>query len=81
MDRLSRRGVIAADLLRDRRAYFWIKQITRLSNPMVRHDAVVSVGQAFTESEIVALRDQAGLSYAKFHRHFAHRFVLAGEKV
>jgi ubiquinone/menaquinone biosynthesis C-methylase UbiE len=81
MDRLVRRGVIAADLLRHRRAYFWIKAITTFSNPMVRHDAAVSVAQAFTEPEIMALRDQAGLGYAKFHRHFGHRFVLAGEKV
>lgn len=80
MDRLSRRGVIAADLLRHRRALAWIKLLTVLANPMVRHDAPISVAQAFTQTEILALRDRAGLSYARCYRHFGHRFVLAGEK-
>lgn len=80
MDRLSRRGVIIADLLRHRRAWLWIKLATALSSPMVRHDAAVSVAQAFTAGEIQSLRDRAGLAYAAYHRHFAHRFVLAGEK-
>jgi hypothetical protein len=73
--------VIVADLLRDRRAYFWIKLFTTMSNPMVRHDAAVSVAQAFTKAEVLSMRDQAGLGYTSFYRHFGHRFVLAGEKV
>jgi ubiquinone/menaquinone biosynthesis C-methylase UbiE len=80
MDRVARRGVIAADLLRHRRALAWIKLLTVLANPMVRHDAPISVAQAFTQAEILALRDRAGLSYARYYRHFGHRFVLAGEK-
>jgi hypothetical protein len=80
MDRLARRGVIVADLLRHRRAYAWITAFTLLANPMVRHDARISVKQAFTGPEICALRDQAGLRYATYHRHFGHRFVLAGER-
>jgi ubiquinone/menaquinone biosynthesis C-methylase UbiE len=81
MDRVSRRGIIAADLLRRRRAYFWISLFTLAANPMVRHDARVSVAQAFSEAEVNALRDRAGIVYAKRHNHFGHRFVLAGEKV
>jgi SAM-dependent methyltransferase len=80
MGGLARRGVIIADLLRNRRAYRWISLLTLLSSPMVRHDARVSVAQAFTRGEILALRDSAGLRFAKYHAHFAHRFVLAGEK-
>jgi 2-polyprenyl-3-methyl-5-hydroxy-6-metoxy-1,4-benzoquinol methylase len=80
MNRLSRRGVIVADLLRHRRAYFWIKVMTVLANPMVRHDAVVSVAQAFTKPEVLSLRESAGLNFTSYHRHFGHRFVLAGEK-
>ncbi len=80
MDRVASRGVIVADLLRHRRALAWITLFTAFSGPMVRHDARVSVRQAFEENEIKALRDRADLSYAKFHRHFAHRFVLAGER-
>ena len=80
MDRLARRGIIAADLLRNRRAYGWISLFTLLANPLLRHDARVSVAQAFTREEICRLRDRAGIGFARFYRHFGHRFVLAGEK-
>jgi ubiquinone/menaquinone biosynthesis C-methylase UbiE len=80
MSRVAKRGVLIADLLRTRRALFWINLFTLFANRMVRHDAIVSVRQAFQEHEILALRDRAGISFAKFHYHFAHRFVLAGEK-
>jgi hypothetical protein len=80
MDRLACRGIIAADLLRHRRAYLWIKLLTMFSSPMIRHDASVSVAQALTAPEALALRDRAGISYAALHHHFGHRFVLAGEK-
>jgi ubiquinone/menaquinone biosynthesis C-methylase UbiE len=80
MDRLARRGVIVADLLRHRRAYGWIRLLTALSNPMVRHDAPLSVAQAFSEDEAVQLARRAGLDYLRYSAHFGHRFVLAGEK-
>jgi ubiquinone/menaquinone biosynthesis C-methylase UbiE len=80
MGRVARRGIIAADLLRHYRAYAWITLLTSMSNPMVRHDARVSVAQAFTQAVAMALRDRAGLGYARYFRHFGHRFVLGGEK-
>ena len=80
MDRLARRGIIASDVLRRRRAYVWIKLLTMFSSRMVRHDATVSVAQCLADPEILSLRDQAGLSYANLHHHFGHRFILAGEK-
>jgi hypothetical protein len=80
MDRVSRRGIIAADLLRRRRAYFWISLFTLLANPMVRHDARVSVAGALSREEVMTLRDRAGIGFASYHVHFGHRFVLAGEK-
>jgi SAM-dependent methyltransferase len=80
MNKVARRGIIAADLLRDRRAYRWIRLLSRFSTPMVRHDGPASVAQAFTRPEVMALRDRAGLEYAKYCDHFGHRFVLAGEK-
>jgi ubiquinone/menaquinone biosynthesis C-methylase UbiE len=80
MNRVARRGVIVADLLRDRRALFWISLFTMFSNPMVRHDARVSVRQAFTRIEMEHLKSLAGLNYVRYFRHFGHRFVLAGEK-
>jgi len=80
MGRLARRGVIVADLLRHRRAYAWIRALTIFANPIVRHDAAVSVAQAFTREEVLVLRERAGLGFTEYHRHFGHRFVLAGEK-
>ncbi len=80
MGEVARRGIIAADLLRHRRAYAWISLFTLAANPIVRHDARVSVRQAFNRDEVLALRERAGLGFAHYHRHFGHRFVLAGEK-
>ncbi len=80
MNHVARRGIVAADLLRERPAYNWIRLLTLFSCPMIRHDARVSVMQAFNTDEVLALRDRAGLAYPQYFRHFAHRFVLAGEK-
>jgi SAM-dependent methyltransferase len=80
MSRVARRGVIVADLLRHRRAYAWISLFTLFAGPMVRHDARASVAQAFNREEVRRLADAAGLGFARYHRHFGHRFVLAGEK-
>jgi len=80
MGNVARRGIIAADLLRHRRAYAWISMFTLFANPIVRHDARVSVRQAFSKAEVLALRERAGLGFAEYHRHFGHRFVLAGER-
>jgi SAM-dependent methyltransferase len=80
MSRVARSGVVVADLSRNARAYRWIGLFTLLANPMVRHDARVSVAQAFTRDEVLALRDRAGMMFASYHPHFGHRWVLAGEK-
>jgi len=80
MGRVAKRGVIVGDLLRHRRAYWWVNLLTLLANPMVRHDGRISVAQAFKKDEIIALRDQAGIAFAEYYRHAGHRFVLAGER-
>jgi ubiquinone/menaquinone biosynthesis C-methylase UbiE len=80
MSRVARRGIIAADLIRRKRAYLWIKLFTLFANPIVKNDGPASVAQAFTREEILALRDRAGASFAEFSEHSGHRFVLAGEK-
>ena len=80
MARVAHRGIVAADLLRHRRAYAWVTLFTLLSGKMVKHDARASVAQAFTKEEVLALRDRAGVGFAQYHRHFGHRFVLAGER-
>src|SRR4051794_28559603 len=76
MSSLARRGIIVADLLRHYRAYAWISLFTAFSSPMVRHDAKVSVAQAFSKSEILRLAGQAGINSARYYRHFGHRFAL-----
>lgn len=80
MNSLARRGVIVADLLRHSRAYAWISIFTLFANPMVRHDARASVAQSFRKNEVLRMQAEAGLNFARYHRHFGHRFVLAGEK-
>ncbi|HEX4793503.1 MAG TPA: methyltransferase domain-containing protein [Humisphaera sp.] len=80
MSRVARRGIIVSDLLRRRHAYAFITLATLFATKMVRHDARVSVAQAFSEPEILALRDRAGVNYAAYHPYMGHRFVLAGEK-
>ena len=80
MARVARRGLVVADGLRHRRAYAWITLFTLLSGPMVRHDARASVAQAFTKAEVLRLRERAGIGFARYHRHFGHRFALAGER-
>jgi len=80
MARVSRRGIVAADLLRHRRAYAWISLFTLGAGSMVRHDARASVAQAFNKAEVLRLRDEAGVGFARYYRHFGHRFALAGER-
>jgi 2-polyprenyl-3-methyl-5-hydroxy-6-metoxy-1,4-benzoquinol methylase len=80
MNSLATRGIVVADLLRHYRAYAWITLFTLFANPMVRHDARVSVGQALSRAEVLGLRDHAAITYVRYYEHFGHRFVLAGEK-
>jgi len=79
-DRLARHGVIIADLLRGRRALAWISLFTLFSNAMVKHDARVSVRQAFTVDELCSAAAEAGAIYLKPRVHFGHRVVLSGIK-
>lgn len=80
MARVARRGIVAADLLRHRRAYAWITLFTLLSGDMVKHDARASVRQAFSRAEVLRMRESAGVGFAQYRRHFGHRFALAGER-
>jgi ubiquinone/menaquinone biosynthesis C-methylase UbiE len=81
MNRVARRGLIASDLLRHRRAYAWISLFTLTAGPMVRHDARVSVAQSFEKDEVLRLRERADIGFTQFHQHFGHRFALAGERL
>jgi ubiquinone/menaquinone biosynthesis C-methylase UbiE len=76
MRRVASRRVIVADLIRDRRAHRWITLFTALADPMVKHDARLSVRQAFTVEEVSQLARRAGMKDANVVRHFGHRFVM-----
>ena len=79
-DRVARRGIIVNDLLRNRRALFWIKLFTLGANRYVKYDGPQSVKKAFTVAEIEGLARRAGLDWLRVRRHFGHRLTLAGER-
>jgi len=78
--RVAKRGIIVNDLLRTRRALAWIKLFTLWANRYVKFDGPQSVRKAFTIPEIEALSRRAGLGWLKVHKHFGHRFTLAGDR-
>lgn len=80
MWRVARLGVIAGDLSRNRRALFWIRLMTAFASPIVRHDAVCSVRQAFTPGEILAIARRAGWSNPSLRMNFGHRFTVVAVK-
>ena len=73
MDRVSRLGWVAADLLRRRRASAWIWLMTALASREVKDDARVSVRQAFDLEEA---RELGGALGATVRETFGHRFLL-----
>ncbi len=79
-DRVARRGIIVNDLLRRRRALFWIRLFTLFANPYVREDGPLSVMRSFTVGEVEGLAARAGLGWLRVRTHFGHRFTLAGER-
>lgn len=76
--RVARRGIVVNDLLRRRRALFWIKLFTLFANPYVKADGPQSVRRGFTMSEAEALAREAGLPWLRARERFGHRFTLAG---
>lgn len=79
-DRIARRGIIVNDLLRRRRALFWIRLLTLWANRYVKVDGPLSVRRGFTLSEAAALARRAGLDWLRVTVHFGHRFTLWGER-
>ncbi len=79
---LSRRGFIINDLNRSRVAYASIFLLTRIftKNRLTRHDAPVSVMNAFTSEEMRALAREAGLDQFQVCSHFPYRMALVAKK-
>ena len=80
--RLARRGVIVNDLHRSRVAFVTIYMLTRLltKNRLTRHDAPVSVMNAFTPDEMHEMAKEAGWQNFTVHRHFPYRIALIENK-
>ena len=81
-DLIGRRGFIINDLHRSRIAFAFIKVLTRLvtNNRLTRHDAPVSVMNAFTPSEMAGMAQEAGVKNFTVNRHFPYRIGLVGIK-
>jgi hypothetical protein len=79
-DRIARHGIVVNDLLRRRRAVFWIRFFTLWANRWTRFDGPLSVKRGFTVPEVDALARRAGLYWLWTKVHFGHRFTLAGER-
>jgi ubiquinone/menaquinone biosynthesis C-methylase UbiE len=62
MARVGRRGTACVDLVRSRLAAFciWLLTTFLIRDPMVRHDARLSIRRAFTGSEMKSLARRAG---------------------
>jgi ubiquinone/menaquinone biosynthesis C-methylase UbiE len=62
MARIARRGLACADLVRSRLAALgiWLLTTFLVRDPMVRHDARLSIRRAFTAGELIALAQRAG---------------------
>ena len=80
---MGRFGFIINDLHRSRVAYVFIYILTRLltKNRLTRHDAPVSVMNAFTPSEMAEMAKEAGVKQFEVHRHFPYRIGLVGTKL
>ena len=77
--RVARVAFLVNDLRRHPLAYFSIKVLTRLftRNRLIRHDAAVSVLRGFTDRDLAAMAQRAGLAL-EVHRHFPYRYLLTG---
>ena len=82
MHRIGRMGFIVNDLNRSRVAHATIFLLTRLltQNRLTRHDAPVSVMNAFTPKEFAQLAAQAGIERFEIHRHFPYRIAFVVKK-
>ena len=80
LNRLGRKGFIVNDLHRSRVAHTFIFLLTRLltRNRLTRHDAPVSVMNAFTPNELESLAREAGVRGFQIFCHFPYRLALVG---
>jgi ubiquinone/menaquinone biosynthesis C-methylase UbiE len=79
-NRVASRGFVINDLVRDLRAYLWIRLFTLPCHPILKNDGPLSVKRALRPRELSRLVATAGLPWLSVRTHFGHRMTLAGEK-
>jgi hypothetical protein len=80
MDRLAARGLVWNDLVRGPVEAIAVRVLVLGHGPMVRHDAVASVGAGFTRGEAIDLARRVGLPGVRYRRHLFGRFTLSSTK-
>lgn len=78
---LSKRGIIINDLERSPLSFagFWFLTLFA-SDPIFRHDGLLSIRKGFSKQEMMKWISISGLSNVKVCSHFAGRLAMAGEK-
>ncbi|HUE70548.1 MAG TPA: methyltransferase domain-containing protein [Pirellulaceae bacterium] len=78
MAAVARQAVLVDDLLRTRVGYFlaWAGCRLLTRSPVVHRDGPLSVRAAFSWEEAQALAARAGLSSARFSRHWPQRYFM-----
>ena len=77
--RISRRGVIVNDLLRDHHALQWVKMMTSFASRTIKYDARLSIRKGWTIPEAASWATSA--PWLTCRQHLFARFTLAGEKL
>ena len=82
MARVGRHGTACVDLVRSRLAAFaiWLLTTFIIRDPMVRHDARLSIRRAFTHTEMKSLAHQAGWPNLKQVKFFWFQQAVLGAR-
>ena len=78
--RISRRGVIVNDLLRDPHALLWVKIMTLFASRTIKYDARLSIRKGWTLPEAMAWATSARAPWLTCREHLFARLTLAGER-
>lgn len=78
----ARRGIVMSDLVRGWLPYLAFKLIQPVfaRNVLTRHDGALSIRRAYTQTELRALAEAAGLPQAKVYTHWPWRMTLVADK-
>ncbi len=78
--RISRRGVIVNDLLRDHHALLWVKLMTLFASRTIKYDARLSIRKGWTMPEAAGWATAAHAPWLTCRQHLFARFTLTGER-